>query len=173
MNSPFSCYFLDLRISFPGLRSRMFWGKGKYILLRFTKYSLQQTNNKWNSSPIDCPHKVQNLSSLGILYHRPISISKYIAHVFMKLHLCTSQVTCMRVNKILGLRNTQPRLKIFETNLHNPWFHWIEVDKYSLQQTNNKWNSSPIDCPHKVQNLSSLGILYPVSISKCIVLQVN
>ena len=32
----------------------------------FTKYSLQQTNNKWNSSPIDCPHKVQNLSSLGI-----------------------------------------------------------------------------------------------------------
>jgi hypothetical protein len=118
MNSPFSCYFLDLRISFPGLRSRMFWGKGKYILLRFTKYSLQQTNNKWNSSPIDCPHKVQNLSSLGILYHRPISISKYIAHVFMKLHLCTSQVTCMRVNKILGLRNTQPRLKIFETNLN-------------------------------------------------------
>jgi hypothetical protein len=25
MNSPFSCYFLDLRISFPGLRSRMFY----------------------------------------------------------------------------------------------------------------------------------------------------
>ena len=40
----------------------------------FTKYSLQQTNNKWNSSPIDCPHKVQTLSSLGILYHRPVSI---------------------------------------------------------------------------------------------------
>jgi hypothetical protein len=31
----------------------------------FTKYSLQQTNNKWNSSPIDCPHKVQTLSSFG------------------------------------------------------------------------------------------------------------
>jgi hypothetical protein len=27
----------------------------------------------------------------------------HIAHVFMKLHLCTSQVTCTRVNKILGV----------------------------------------------------------------------
>jgi hypothetical protein len=31
MNSPFSCYFLDLGISFPGLRSRMFYVLRKEI----------------------------------------------------------------------------------------------------------------------------------------------
>jgi hypothetical protein len=29
--------------------------------------------DKTYSSPIDCPHKVQTLSSLGISYHRPVS----------------------------------------------------------------------------------------------------
>ena len=59
----------------------------------FTKYSLQQTNNKWNSSPIDCPHKVQNLSSLGILYHRPVSIGirkfdalNFVIQIHIMLH---------------------------------------------------------------------------------------
>ena len=39
--------------------------------------------------------------------------TKQITYVFMKLHLCTSQVTlCMRVNKILGV-DTQytPKVK--------------------------------------------------------------
>jgi hypothetical protein len=37
MNSPFSCYFLDLRISFPGLRSRMFYVLRKEIKMLFLK----------------------------------------------------------------------------------------------------------------------------------------
>ena len=32
MNSSFSCYFLDLRISFPELRSRMFYVLRKEII---------------------------------------------------------------------------------------------------------------------------------------------
>jgi hypothetical protein len=35
MNSPFSCYFLELGISFPGLRSRMFNVLRKEIKLVF------------------------------------------------------------------------------------------------------------------------------------------
>ena len=35
MNSPFSCYFLDLRISFPGIRSRMFYVLRKEIKMFF------------------------------------------------------------------------------------------------------------------------------------------
>ena len=35
----------------------------------------------------------------------------HIAHVFMKLHLCTSQVMCTRVNKILGV-DTQYTAKV-------------------------------------------------------------
>jgi hypothetical protein len=35
MNSPFSCYFLDLGISFLGLRSRMFYVLRKEIKMFF------------------------------------------------------------------------------------------------------------------------------------------
>ena len=35
MNSPFSCYFLDLGISFPGLHSRMFYVLRKEIEMFF------------------------------------------------------------------------------------------------------------------------------------------
>jgi hypothetical protein len=38
MNSPFSCYFLDLGISFPGLRSRMFYVLRKEIKMGFFKF---------------------------------------------------------------------------------------------------------------------------------------
>ena len=38
MNSPFSCYFLDLRISFPELRSRMFYVLRKEIKMFFFKF---------------------------------------------------------------------------------------------------------------------------------------
>ena len=49
---------------------------------------------------------------------------------------------CTRVNKILGV-DTQPRLKIFETNLHNPWFHinHLLFTFYSSIQMN-----SPFSC---------------------------
>ena len=42
MNSPFSCYFLDLRISFPGLRSRMF-----YVLMKDIKSFFLNSEGNW------------------------------------------------------------------------------------------------------------------------------
>ena len=57
-------------------------------------------------------------------------------HVFMKLHLCTSQVTCTRVNKILGV-DTQYTAKV--KNLWNKFaqpiisLNWSWIIIYYLQ----------------------------------------
>ena len=66
MNSPFSCYFLDLGISFPGLRSRMFYVLRKEIkMFFFNSETVPEKKNRQYKNVISPIH----LTSLPVKRH--------------------------------------------------------------------------------------------------------
>jgi hypothetical protein len=163
MNSPFSCYFLDLGISFPGLRSRMFYVLRKEITIFF--FNSEENRYCVSSILLTCVHVTLlvhkwsfiNTCATCVICYVLKRISSSMLHFssiicfIRSVFFFISKVTCTHVNKILDTQYTakvkhlwnkfaQPMISLNWSWIIIYYLHFIHQFKWTLRSRAISWD---------------------------------